>query len=75
MKIRTVLCGTISRKAQFGYGVVWKLNPTVAGKKHAVINHWTKNAHKVYDWKEGETFSVEVLYKVGPDALMIEEIL
>jgi len=73
--MQTIIEGTVGRKAEWGVGVIWRLKVPVADKHFAVINYETIGLHKAVLWETGTNFSLEAKYKVGPDALMITEIL
>lgn len=47
----------------------------VAGKKYAVAHVYRTNGfEKINGWATGTTFSIDVRFDVGPEALLITEI-
>lgn len=53
----------------------FKLRSPIAGKNYGVINYETKGKEKLVNLKTGDFLSVEVKYKIGPEAILITEIL
>lgn len=54
---------------------VFKLRNPIDGKNYGVINYETKGKEKLFNLKTGDFLSVEIKYRIGPEAILIKEIL
>lgn len=66
------------KEGQFLKGCfVFELKHPIEGKNYGVINYETKGRSKLYRMQltTGNCLSIEATYKIGPDAIMITEIL
>lgn len=64
------------REAKYFDGCfLFELKKPVDGKRFGVINYETIGKQKLSNLKTGDFLSAEVKYKVGPEAILIKEIL
>lgn len=65
---------TYNVKASEGY-YTFRLRKPIDGKHFGVIDHETVGKQRIPSLETGESFYSLVEYKVGPDAILIKEIL